>query len=440
MPQPILDPQTAQALYDGGHIDEATFNRLSGAQSAQTSPDLINQYQHLADMEPKPLPWAQAARDKVESFLQNHVVNPLYNAGYENLGPAVGATLSAGADMVLPSTGYDFIPAMGTVEDASKGAGKVVGLFKNASENELADALERLYGQKRVAKDRLEGMLRFGEGLSDKKLPSRSEPFQVVKGAQLPKDIIVDDPEGFRQFTSRFDDPKDLARMVDIHKTPSSEPYFGGDIAGPLYRTHPQALPGTLHQVPVFQKIDPEGHLGKFVEKGGADPFAWMDGRYGVAKQALIDNYDKPLKISTRSDLIAHDDYLEHLNPAKHKVEIHVFGDNARAGRVAIPGGPSFQRQLTAAQKLKDAGIDVTIVHDRIKGMNPELNGLDQLQLKKLGFKTRENLINPSQAEKRNLQKAMGDNIWAPERTTQSQKLFDLDRELKNRGPSNTED
>ena len=425
--------------------------------------DLINSGSNHADTTPKRIPAMTRAREGIDNFLQENVTNPLAARGFEGLGAGLGAALSAGADMLLPEYGYDMIPGMGTVDDAAKGGRKVVSLFKDAPESKLAEALERLHAQKRVSKDRLEGMLR-GEGLGSKKLPSRSEPLaspsgisniiraddpnafrnalrKTLENSPLNKsNFRVDDPEGFSRFAERFDDPKAIARMVEIHKTPSTEPYFGRDMAGPLYRTHPQALPGTLHQVPVFQKIDPQGHLGKFVEKGGADPFAWMDAKYGVAKQALADNYDKPLKISTRSDLIAHDDYMENLNPAKHKIEFHIFGDNPRALRVATPGAPSFQRVLTAAQKLKDAGIDVTIVHDRINGMKPELNGLDQLQLQKLGFKTRENAIRVSPAEKRNLEKVMGEDIWAPERTTQSKKLFDLDNELKNRGPKKTEE
>jgi len=46
-------------------------------------------------------------REGADSFLQDRIVNPMYNAGFENLGPAIGAAGSAAIEYVTPESTTD---------------------------------------------------------------------------------------------------------------------------------------------------------------------------------------------------------------------------------------------------------------------------------------------------------------------------------------------
>lgn len=167
---------------------------------------------------------------------------------------------------------------------------------------------------------------------------------------------------------------KDLARQIH------DEPYVG-DIHNVIWRTASpnKNLP---HPMPRYVE-DLKGTLGKDVPTGGADPFAWLDAKYKVTRNLLERNYNKPLTIQTRSDLIAHDDYMEVINPNKHKIMLHVLGTSDRAlARTLEPGAPSTDRRLKAAEKLADAGYDVTVVQDIL--IHPNMPN----DLKKMLFKS----------------------------------------------------
>jgi len=169
------------------------------------------------------------------------------------------------------------------------------------------------------------------------------------------------------------DNPVMSKYMDDIEEVGNNEPYVGQ-----FQVTWGKKLPkGIGHPVPVQNVTDLQGHLGKEVASGGADPFAWIDNRYGRTKKLLDDNYDEPLTLSTRSDLIAHDDYIENINPAKHKIEIHVPGDHQRAARIVEAGAPSLRRRLNAAKKLMEKGYDVTIVHDKFSNVKDGWNEIN---------------------------------------------------------------
>src|SRR5690606_10837018 len=75
----------------------------------------------------------------------------------------------------------------------------------------------------------------------------------------------------------------------------------------------------------------------------------------------------KPLQIHTRSDLIAHDDYIEHLNPSMHKIFMHISSLNERVNRILEPGAPSVKRRLDALKILHDSGFAVYVVIDQLK-------------------------------------------------------------------------
>lgn len=93
-----------------------------------------------------------------------------------------------------------------------------------------------------------------------------------------------------------------------------------------------------------------------------------------MSKALLERERDMQLKIFTRSDLIAHDDYIENLNPAKHEVNIVFGGTNDRINRILEPGAPSLGRRITAGNKLAEQGFMVNLVYQ--KYLNPALPGV----------------------------------------------------------------
>lgn len=102
-----------------------------------------------------------------------------------------------------------------------------------------------------------------------------------------------------------------------------------------------------------------------------SDPFMWMEMKYGITKATLsvlreylyrIDS----IEMHTRSDLIAHDEYLEELSWLGHRTTIciHVPRGGSEAVRYIEPGAPSVERRFDAARKLRKAGFKVRIVRE----------------------------------------------------------------------------
>lgn len=128
---------------------------------------------------------------------------------------------------------------------------------------------------------------------------------------------------------------------------------------------------------------DVNGHLGSDLETKGIDPFAWSDVKSGTSKKILEAHKGEPLKISTRSDLLAHDDYISNLDPKLHSVEYHLSPDVPLSDFNSMDkykGSPSFGRQVKAIKKLKDAGINVRIVGSPEKPLD------DLSAMRSLGF------------------------------------------------------
>lgn len=221
---------------------------------------------------------------------------------------------------------------------------------------------------------------------ADRKLIGDSESPEVVSAAQsqtataIPQnsDMIEKHPllgshrikdrkyaDLAAKIMARFGEDQPRHFIESLHEL-HDEPYSHGDIHNIQWGKHDK-----IHNrpMPFPRQASPEsvgGHLGKRVHTGSADPLPWMDLKYGVAAKILDEHKDSPLKISTRSDLIAHDDYISKLNPEKHSVEIHIPGLDDEIARTLEPGAPSVKRRLWAAKRLKEAGIPVTLVHDII--------------------------------------------------------------------------
>jgi hypothetical protein len=181
---------------------------------------------------------------------------------------------------------------------------------------------------------------------------------------------------------------------------PHNEPYKGD-----LHNLTWSSNPSKGQPIKAMMNVDPQGHLGKEVASGGSDPFMWLDTKYGAAKKALQEHAGKPLKISTRSDLIAHDDYIQHLDKKNHSIDIHTLGDNATSNRVIEPGAPSFERRIQAYHKLKNLGYNVNLVHDKVAGLDDSINSINQFEHK---IPIRVNNIQTSPQALQNVEKLTG--------------------------------
>jgi DNA repair photolyase len=85
-----------------------------------------------------------------------------------------------------------------------------------------------------------------------------------------------------------------------------------------------------------------------------SDSFMWLDTKYGVTKELLkiFKFYRYPYVIFTRSDLVAHDDYMAELDKNLCAVQFSIAGNNNRFIRNIEPGAPSYARRLKALEKL----------------------------------------------------------------------------------------
>jgi len=155
---------------------------------------------------------------------------------------------------------------------------------------------------------------------------------------------------------------------------------------------------------------------GKTLRLGhNSDAFMWMDRKYGVAKATLklANSYNVKLKIYTKSDLVATDDYIELLKGHIVIITMPIRGSEKMA-RALEPGVPSIGRRMHAIEKLKSQGVDVRVRLVDFKSINfkeSKLSGLE-LKLNKLNvpFKTLE--IKPNKEQAKRLTMVTGINFY----------------------------
>lgn len=94
-----------------------------------------------------------------------------------------------------------------------------------------------------------------------------------------------------------------------------------------------------------------------------SDSFMHMDQKYGVTKELLriLDYYKYPYLVFTRSDLVAHDDYMNLLNPDLCSVQMSISSTNDEMNKLIEKGAPSAKRRLKALQKLTQNGFWTTV-------------------------------------------------------------------------------
>ena len=94
-----------------------------------------------------------------------------------------------------------------------------------------------------------------------------------------------------------------------------------------------------------------------------SDSFMWMDQKYKVTQELLkiLKHYNYPYIVFTRSDLVAHDEYLKLLDPKIGSVQFSMSSVNDEMIKKIEPGAPSAKRRLKALQKLNENGIWTTV-------------------------------------------------------------------------------
>lgn len=94
-----------------------------------------------------------------------------------------------------------------------------------------------------------------------------------------------------------------------------------------------------------------------------SDSFMWMDKKYGVTKELIkiLNFYKYPHIVFTRSDLAAHDEYLEIFDRDLISIQYSISGNNEKYTKLMEPGAPSYKRRLEALKKINDAGFWTTV-------------------------------------------------------------------------------
>lgn len=101
-----------------------------------------------------------------------------------------------------------------------------------------------------------------------------------------------------------------------------------------------------------------------------SDSFMWMDTKYGVTKEFLkiLNFYNYPYMIITRSDLVARDDYMSLLRKDLCSIQFSIASTNDKLNKLIEPGAPSAKRRLEALKKLNENGYWTSV---RINPMFP---------------------------------------------------------------------
>ncbi len=94
-----------------------------------------------------------------------------------------------------------------------------------------------------------------------------------------------------------------------------------------------------------------------------SDSFMWMDLKYKVTQELIriLNFYKYPHIIFTRSDLAAHDEYINLYDKDLVSIQFSICGNNENLTRVIEPGAPSVERRLAALKKLREAGFWTTV-------------------------------------------------------------------------------
>ena len=105
-----------------------------------------------------------------------------------------------------------------------------------------------------------------------------------------------------------------------------------------------------------------------------SDPFLWMDKKYGVTLELIkiLNYYKYPWVAFTRSDLVAKDEYLKHIDPRLGSIQFSISGENEELTKKIEPGAPSVKRRLAALKTISNAGINTAVRINPLFPMYPD--------------------------------------------------------------------
>ena len=172
-----------------------------------------------------------------------------------------------------------------------------------------------------------------------------------------------------RFFEAFKDDPAELQRHMNAITVATKGPPQNTTWMGTGYQGVIMVHPDKKLAIPVpvaHSNIDPDKELGIPFE---SEPFPWLDTQSGHAKDYLKYRNGKPLKINTRSDLLAYDDYLTNLDKKNHEVVFHFLNSPGHLASVLTPGMPSAKRLQNAMTKMKAHGVKVSAVIHHVNGL-----------------------------------------------------------------------
>jgi DNA repair photolyase len=94
-----------------------------------------------------------------------------------------------------------------------------------------------------------------------------------------------------------------------------------------------------------------------------SDSFMALDRKYKVTQELLriLDYYNYPYIVFTRGDIVAHDTYLDLLNPDLCSIQMSISSTNDKMNKLIEPGAPSAKRRLKALEKLVKNGFWTTV-------------------------------------------------------------------------------
>lgn len=94
-----------------------------------------------------------------------------------------------------------------------------------------------------------------------------------------------------------------------------------------------------------------------------SDSFMWMDEKFKVTKELIriLNHYNYPYLIFTRSDLVAKEDYMSLLRRDLCAVQFSMSSTNENLNRLIEPGAPSAKRRLKALEGLNREGFWTTV-------------------------------------------------------------------------------
>jgi DNA repair photolyase len=105
-----------------------------------------------------------------------------------------------------------------------------------------------------------------------------------------------------------------------------------------------------------------------------SDSFMWLDRKYKVTQQLLklLNYYQYPYTILTRSDLAAHDEYLGLIDKQLGSVQFSISSTNDELNKKIEPGAPPAENRLRALEKISSNGICTAVRINPIFPMYPD--------------------------------------------------------------------